>query len=223
MLIRPTQILLLSGVLLAAVNPVHARDTQKMYRYFDANGKMVVDYRVPDEYLSSGYEVLNAKGMVIKVIPRELTEEEKAQRDSEQAQQMAAEAEAERLRKWDESLLLRYSTIEDIEEARDRALRELRIRVSILKSNKRSLKQQVENYQAQAADLERSGREVDLRRLQTIEALQGEIAATDRAIADREQEIEDVSASYQQDIDRFAMLLEVVELRRSMLAGDRGQ
>ena len=72
--------------------------------------------------------------------------------------------------------MLRYSTIEDIEAARERALRDLRIRVSILKSNKRSLKQQVENYQAQAADLERSGKEVDVERLQVIEDLQGEIA-----------------------------------------------
>jgi chromosome segregation ATPase len=194
---------------------------QKMYRYYDADGKMVVDYRVPDEYLAGGYEVLNDKGMVIEVVPRELTEEEKAQRDSDEQQRLAAEAEVERLRKWDESLLLRYSTIADIEDARERALRELRIRVSILKSNKRSLKQQVENYQAQAADLERRGQEVDLERLQTIESLQQEIAATDRAIADRQREIEQVSDAYQADIDRFGQLLEVVELRRSLLAGDR--
>jgi hypothetical protein len=221
MLMRPTQILLLAGLLLAAATPAHAQSTKKMYRYYDAEGKMVVDYRVPDEYVAGGYEVLNAKGMVIQVVPRELTAEEKAQRDSEEKQRLAAEAEAERLREWDESLMLRYSSIEDIEAARERALRELRIRVSILKSNKRSLKQKVENYQVQAADLERSGQEVDLERLQTIESLQGEIAVTDRAIADRELEIEQVSDAYQADIDRFGMLLEMVELRRELLAGER--
>ena len=74
----------------------------------------------------------------------------------------------------------------------------------------------MENYQAQAADLERSGQEVDLERLQTIETLQGDIAASDRAIADRQREIEEVSDAYQADIERFAMLLEMVELRRNM-------
>jgi hypothetical protein len=221
MLRRPTQILLLTGLLLAVAGPAYAQNTKKMYRYYDAEGKMVVDYRVPDEYVAGGYEVLNAKGVVIQVVPRELTAEEKAQRDSEEKQRLAAEAEAERLREWDESLMLRYSSIEDIEAARERALRELRIRVSILKSNKRSLKQKVENYQVQAADLERSGQEVDLERLQTIESLQGEIAATDRAIADRQLEIEQVSDAYQADIDRFGMLLEMVELRRELLAGER--
>jgi predicted nucleic acid-binding Zn-ribbon protein len=104
---------------------------------------------------------------------------------------------------------------------RERSLRDLRIRVSILKSNRRSLKQQVENYQSQAADLERRGQEVDVDRLQAIEELQREIAATDRAIAERQREIQEVSAGYQADIERFAQLLEVVELRRSMLAQDR--
>jgi hypothetical protein len=97
----------------------------------------------------------------------------------------------------------------------------LRIRVSILRSNKRSLKHLVENYQAQAADLERSGQQVDVARLVVIEDLQGEISSTDRAIADRELEIEQVGAAYQQDIDRFEMLLEVVELRRSLIAKER--
>jgi translation initiation factor 2 beta subunit (eIF-2beta)/eIF-5 len=207
------------AALLQALAPVaHSRD---LYRYYDGEGKMVVDYRVPTEYAGAGYEVLNEDGVVIKVVPRELTEEEKQERNAQEIQQAAAEAERERLRKWDESLLLRYSTIADIEDARERALRDLRIRVSILKSNKRSLKQQVENYQSQAADLERSGQEVDVDRLRVIEDLQREIATTDRAIAEREREIEEVSAGYQADIDRFALLLEVVELRRSMLAQDR--
>lgn len=205
--------------LLLAAGPASAQ--KNMYRYYDAEGKMVVDYRVPDEYVGKGYEVLNSKGVVIKVVPRELSEDEKAQRSSEEKQRLAAEAEAERLRKWDESLLLRYSSVADIEDARKRALRELRIRVSILKSNKRSLKQKVENYQAQAADLERSGQEVDLERLQTIESLQGDIAASDRAIADRQREIEEVSDAYQADIERFALLLEMVELRRNLHSADR--
>jgi hypothetical protein len=189
-----------------------------LYRYINSDGVTVVDYQVPAEYVSKGYEILNADGMVIRVVPRELTEEEKKVRNAEQEMQAAASAEEQRLREWDESLLLRYSTVADIEAARERALRDLRIRMSILKSNKRSLKQQVENYQAQAADLERSGREVDVARLSAIEDIQTEIESTDRSINDREKEIEEVSAAYQKDIERFEMLLEVVELRQTLLA-----
>jgi hypothetical protein len=205
-------------MLLGLAPAAHSRD---LYRYYNAEGNMVVDYRVPTEYVAGGYDVLNDDGVVIRVVPRELTEGEKEVVDAQQRLDELARIEQERLRKWDESLLLRYSTIADIEAARERSLRDLRIRVSILKSNRRSLKQQVENYQIQAADQERSGRQVDMTQLGAIEDLQGEISVTDRAIADREREIEEVAATYQLDIDRFGMLLEVVELRRSLLAQDR--
>jgi len=193
-----------------------AADARDLYRYRNDEGNVVVDYHVPARYVGRGYEVLNDEGMVIRVVPRELTEEEKKAADAQEKLDQAARAEQERLRKWDETLLQRYSTVQDIEAARERALQDLRIRLSILKSNRRSLKQKVENYQAQAADIERAGREVDLARLRSIEDLQAEIGATERAIADRRREIEEVSADYQDDIDRFEQLLDVVELRRTL-------
>lgn len=206
--------LLLSASLLALAPLVLGAE---LYRYTNAEGTVVIDHRIPPEYVARGYEVLNERGVVVQVVPRELTPEERANRDA--AEKLAAEAAAEqkRLREWDESLLLRYSTIEDIEAARERELRDLRIRVSILKSNKRSLKQQVESYQAQAADQERMGRSVEASHLKAIEDLQGEIDTTDRSIADRDEEIARVTADFQQDIDRFEQLLEVVELRRTLM------
>jgi DNA repair exonuclease SbcCD ATPase subunit len=210
--------LTIASVLFASILVVPEAESRNLYRYTNAEGVTVVDYQVPSAYVSTGYEVLNTDGVVVKVVPRSLTEEEKKVRNAQQQLEVEAQAEERRLREWDESLLLRYSTVEDIEAARERALRDLRIRMSILKGNKRSLKQQVENYQAQAADLERSGQQVDVARLSAIEDLQSEIESTDRSIADRDKEIKDVSSAYQRDIDRFEMLLEVVELRKTLLA-----
>lgn len=198
-------------------------ESANLYRYTNEEGNVVVDYQVPARYIAQGYEVLNMEGVVLEVVPRQLTEEEKKVLNAQQELEAAARAEQERLREWDESLLLRYSTIADIEAAEERALRDLRIRMSILKGNKRSLKQQVENYQAQAADLERSGQQVDVARLVAIEDIQEEIQATDRSINDRAREIEEVQAAYQRDKDRFAMLLEVVELRKSLLAKQQAE
>ena len=192
------------------------------YRYTNELGNTVVDDNVPPEHVKSGYEVLNEKGVVIKVVPRELSPEEQKVADAQKRLEEQALAEQQRLKEWDESLLMRYSTIEDIEAAQERALRDLKIRVSILKGNKRSYKQQVENYQAQAAEMERLGREVDVERLRAIEDLQEQIAATDRAIAEREREIAAVNAAYDTDIERFSMLLELVEFRRMRSVGDSG-
>jgi hypothetical protein len=194
-----------------------------LYRYTNAEGVTVVDYQVPAAFVSKGYEILNKDGVVVRVVPRALTEEEKETLTAQQELEAAASAEEQRLREWDESLMLRYSTLEDIEAARERALRELRIRLSILKGNKRSLKQQVENFQAQAADLERSGKEVDVARISAIEDIQAEIDSTDRSIRDRAREIEQVSEAYDNDIERFRMLLDVVELRQTLLTQQQAE
>jgi PAS domain-containing protein len=191
-------------------------EAKPLYRYRNAEGNVVVDYQVPVESISGGYEVLNNDGMVIKVVPRALTAEERKAADAEKMRDQEARAEQERLRKWDESLMLRYSTVADIEDARRRALGDLQIRMSILRGNRRALKQKVENYQAQAADLERAGMSVDVEQLRAIESLQREITGTERDITDREREIESLEKAYDADIERFKMLRDVVELRQTL-------
>lgn len=205
------------GVCLSALVAPPAAMATDFYRYTNDEGNTVVDYQVPPEHIKKGYEVLNEKGVVIRVVPRELTPEEQKLADAEESRQARALAEEQRLREWDESLLLRYSTVEDIEAAKTRALRDLKIRVSILKGNKRSLKQQVENYQSQAAEMERLGKKVDVAHISGIEDLQDQIAATDRAIAERQKEIQAVESAFQEDIERFTMLQDMVEFRRAMM------
>jgi chromosome segregation ATPase len=191
-------------------------EAKTLYRYRNAEGNMVVDYQVPADLVGGGYEVLNNDGIVIKVVPRELTPEERKVADAQEKQEQEARAEEERLRQWDESLMLRYSTVADIEDARHRALSELEIRMSILRGNRRSLKQKVENYQAQAADMERAGMSVDVERLRAIETLQNEISSTDRDIRERQREIEELETAFEADIDRFEQLRDVVELRQTL-------
>jgi len=171
---------------------------------------------VPAEFIDHGYEVLDETGRVLQVVPRALTQEEKL--DASKARKLESEAfaEQERLQAWDESLLLRYSTTEDIEAARDRALRDLKIRVSILKSNRRSLRQQVENAQARVAESERLGGQPRPEDLEYIAIAKTEIDATERQIAEREAQVDAVFAEYQLDIDRFQQLQDVVALRQSM-------
>jgi hypothetical protein len=166
----------------------------QLYRYRNAEGVVVVGFQIPVDLIRGGYEVLNLEGMVIKVVPRSLTDDERKAKDAEEKRDEAALAEQERLREWDESLMLRYSDVVDIEAAQKRGLGDLQIRVTILRGNRRALKQKVENYQKQAANLERSGMAVDVEQLRAIESLQDEIAITDRAIADRQEDFEEFAA-----------------------------
>ena len=182
---------------------------RNLYRYTTDDDVVVVDYQVPHEYIGHGYEVLDSKGKVIKVVPPHLGPDGQRARDE-------ARLEAQRLQEWDESLLIRYSTVADVEAARDRSLGELRARLEILKSNQRGYRRQVEVYQVQAANQERRAGKVDVKLVIAIEDLQDEIVGTERAIAERELEIEQVSGSYQRDIERFRELEDLVEWRRAL-------
>ncbi len=206
----------LSLLLLLALSTGQAasRAAEYLYRYINDQGVTVINYSIPPQFVHRGYEILNRNGTVHKVVPRSLTDEEMADRSSKAYQDRVAAEESERLRKWDESLLLRYSSIEDIEAARDRSLSELRICISILRSNVRSLKNQVERNQSRAADIERSGGSDPVELVAAIDGLQSEIAETERSIQERLREIEVVGQGFQRDIDRFALLLDKVELRK---------
>jgi hypothetical protein len=210
---RLQRLLIGCGLWFAVVPLVGAAN---LYRYKNDRGVTVVDWRIPAEYAAKGYEVLSEQGVVIEVVPPALTSAQRADRDVLQRQLEAAEVERRRLQAWDESLLLRYSDTVDIEEARDRALRELQIRISILRSNMRALRQRVESLQSRVAAAERRNETPNQYDLDSIQALKAEIVSIERSIEDRAQQVASVTENYQADIDRFKQLQDVVELRRRM-------
>ena len=187
-----------------------------LYRYKNEAGGTVVDWHVPAKFAGRGYEVLNALGEVIKVVPRQLSDSELNDKDLVERLKRGAEAERARLAEWDRFLLLRYSTIEDIDAARDRALRELKIRLSILASNQRVAKGRLETALSQLADLERRGETAREQDLEAVDTLRLEIASLGRSIEQREGQIVAVTEDYARDRDRFLQLQDVVALRRSL-------
>lgn len=202
-------------VLLAVQMPFAFAQGKEFYRYRNAEGNVVVDHRVPPEYVAGGYEVLSDRGVVLRVVPRTPSEEERADVSEQQRLEAEAQEEAARLRKWDESLLLRYSSVADIESARDRALRDLQGRVTILQGNRHGLRQHVESHQARAADLERRGSEVDEALTKAIADLQREIGVIERQIAEHEREVAEAEQSFAADMQRFSLLEEAVQSRRA--------
>lgn len=218
--IHPVVRYLLLSLSLCIAAPAGA-DVKYLYRYTDQKGQIVIDDNVPPQAVARGYVVLRLDGTVVREVPRQLSDEELKSRSSEEAQQRLLEEERERLRRWDESLLRRYSSIADIEAARERELRSIQVRISILRSNLNSVKLQIERDQGRAAELERTGREVPEALAENIEKSLREVADTEYAIEQRREEIDQVTALYQRDIERFKTLLEAVEARRQRNAGSK--
>ena len=186
----------------------------KLYRYKSSQGTVVIDDHVPPDYTKNGYEILNLMGQVLEVVPRELTAEELRNLSSEEALRRKKKKLEDAQLDYDRSLLMRYSDTQDIEAVRDRTIRELAIRRSILYGNVNSNKGQVERQQAKAANIERAGRTVPQSLLDNIEQLKKEIALSEIDITARKAEIETVKQEYQKDIERFRYLVEEMGYRR---------
>lgn len=190
--------------------------SDNLYRYKNDVGGTVVDWHVPAKYAGRGYEVLNPQGEVVEVVPRQLSSEELQNKVLVERLQQNAEVERARLAEWDKFLLVRYSSVDDIDAAHERALRELKIRLSILASNQRVSRSRLESLLARVADTERRGDAPLKQDVEAISALRTEIASTGRAIEEREAQVLEVTQDYRKDRERFEQLQDVVLLRRSL-------
>ncbi|MFS7150562.1 hypothetical protein, partial [Escherichia coli] len=88
------------------------------------------------QYIGKGYQVLNDQGRVIHTVPPAPTAEELRQRKAAQAQASS-----------DAQLLRLYSSLEDVDRARERRLAELDGLSSVARGNLQSLKLQQANLQ----------------------------------------------------------------------------
>ncbi|CAA0102646.1 Uncharacterised protein [Zhongshania aliphaticivorans] len=183
------------------------------YRYPNADGTVVIDSSVPPEAVPRGYDVIRIDGSVVKTVAPKLSEAE-SQARAQELEIAAARAEAEeKIRKWDESLLLRYSSAQDIEVAKVRALNDIKVRVSILKSNLTTIKQQILKNQSEAAELERRGQVVPSELVDTLASLRREVTTTEQHINGRLVELEETTSNYERDKARFQHLQSRAEQR----------
>ncbi len=201
-----------AGVLLLGCSHLYAAG--ELYRYVNDKGVQVINDKVPPAVIPKGYDIISRDGVLIKRIPRQLSEEELQLRNTEESRARLREEEEARMRAWDESLMLKYSDIDDIEAAKLRAVRDLQLRISILKSNLGTIKSQIEREQKKAADIERRGADVPEAMVKNIDIMRLEVEDTEQSLAMRREEVNSVKASFQRDIERFTTLLDRVKMRR---------
>ncbi len=178
-----------------------------LFRYQDEQGRTVLNDTLPPSAVSRGYEIIKPGGQVVKRVEAALPPGAAAAAEK-------ARAHEEKQKKWDESLLLRYSDVNDIREAKKRALSDIQVRISILKGNRNYLKTQVEREVFRAAETERLGQEVSREQLDAIATLKQQLSDVEDLINVREREKEETAAEYDRDMDRFAALLNTIEGNR---------
>lgn len=169
------------------------------YRYINEKGVKVISTQIPSRYVKRGYDIIAVDGRLIERVAPEPTGAEKERLIKQQREQ-------KRLKEWDAELLKRYSHPKDIEAAKQRKLAQNMNSIGILKRNVEKIDQEINRFQGLAAADEREGREVSLDTLESIERLKREKVVELKEVAEREKERQQITESYDRDIERFEVI-----------------
>ena len=191
--------------------PVHAA---KFKCWTNKEGIRECGNIVPPEYSQQGHDVVNERGITVDRQERALSKEEIAERERIKAEK----EEEERLRKEQEAkdnvLLRTFTTVEEMELARNGRIASVETEMRITRSNMDSTEQQLADLRKQAADIERSGKTVPPPVLERLEATQKKLDDYKRFLAKKEAEKEEIRSIFAADIERYKQLKRGAAMRQ---------
>lgn len=195
-----TALLFVSPVLLT----LGASAQTRIYCCNDANGRKVCGDFLPPACQGRAYEERDNRGFVSKKVEAPLTAEQQARRDAEVAKKEADAKKAAEERRRTLALLATYSSEKDIDSVRDRNLAEVD---KGIKDAEKRLEEARKKKQKLDADKEfYKGKPLpDSVKSQTVDN-EKEIAAQQKAIADKTREKEEIRARFAEEKARYLEL-----------------
>ena len=167
------------------------------YVYKDRKGNTVMEDHIPPELMHRGYNIVNANGVTLKVVsPRK-----KIVKKVEKARFDASSFSASDL------LLLRsYSSVHDIEMARDSRITQIHEIINSTTSHALAFERNLADMKLRHKQLTAAGELVGPKLLADIRLIEGRIAESRSYIARKEAESRLLFKQYGNDISRFKQL-----------------
>lgn len=171
-----------------------AVDAAELYRWVDEQGRVQVSDRLPAG--QTRYTILNPKGVRIHdVAPQPVP----TPRD--RAAQQVHEQQVARLRQL-------YSSAAEIQTIRDQQLDDLQANLAFLQEQRARLVSQLAGLKAREAAFLEAGKAIPPILRKQIQQSAGDLAAHERAIAQRQQDLEQTRAAYEADLEAYRALVE---------------
>jgi len=159
--------------------------------------------KIPPEYSQHGHQELNPQGIVV-----EETEAAKSDAELEELKRIAAERAreermAEKQRRRDRMLLDTFSSVKDIERARDNKIEAIDMLISLAERRITKLKQDKDRLIRRAARIERAGNPPPEQIIKDISSIDQQIKDNNQYIATKRKEQKEIRLRHNQDIARF--------------------
>jgi len=178
----------------------------ELYKYINEDGVTVLDSHVPARYVKDGYTILSLDGRVMEVVERALSELEIRERDRTRVADEIRERNQRERQVADQNLLRIYGTPEDVIRARDTKLLSIKGFISVSDSNLQRLEAQKRAVETELADIERSGGQIPADRIDYMRGLELRILQSEREIAEKMREIDQLGETYAADLKRVREL-----------------
>lgn len=175
----------------------------QLYRYKNEQGLLVLTQTLPAQYATKGYEILNEKGRVLKVVPPALTPEQIAERDAALERERLAEIARQKQIKVDEELRQLYSHPNDAVRVLDRRLQDFKGLIEIKEAKINTLQDQIAEEESDAAARQRKGHSVLEESLNKINNLQKEVQRNQYDIEEIQKDISSHLLEFDKKIKRL--------------------
>lgn len=182
----------------------------RLYKWVDDDGNVHYSDSVPPEEAQARREreVKSESGTTREILRppptrEELSAREQARREAERAERLRREQE-----KADRDLLLTFQSVEEMQRARDNRLAVLEGQIGLIRQRLRSQAERLERARREAARQERITDGDPAPYYQRIEQLEARRSESERAIAGKRSEQEDIRTEFARDIERFRRLTE---------------
>lgn len=155
---RAVRYIVAGAALLLATSAIAYQASNQGYRYRwkDASGQSYFSDSLSADALKAGYDIVNAQGVVVRHVDRQLTADERAAAKKLADQQAAAKAIADQRARDDAQLLNAYPTEQAFTAARQSQLDNYHQAVGTTQINLRGQEKTLADLLTRAGDLERA-------------------------------------------------------------------
>lgn len=204
----------LFAVLLFAYLPITFAQTLQFYRYKDETGSYIISNTLPPEAAALGYDIVTARGNVIKhIAPQksaaDLAKEAELEKQKEIEKQLTEEKAQQVLiqSRKDEVLLKLFSSKEDIIRSRDEKISSIEILVGITKENINRQIKILKDTKKKVHEHQQIGKPVPPHLQNLLDDTRENIKESKAFLKQKELEIIDVHSQHQNQIERFEYLV----------------
>lgn len=191
------QPLLTAALALVLLAPGVAEAARYLYRFANADGGLEIAHAIPSDRVALGYEILDSRsGRVVEIVEPQKTQAEVDRINRETQARNACRDALARVN----SL---YQSENDVAAAEAQAIRSLEGRIEDATANLRRALDRKRDYEAAAAQMERSGKSLDRTLLSNIESAEAQVGNLQEEIKMRRVEQETAHVRFARDLALF--------------------